>query len=88
MLAILWASGKGVTVLVMAAKPLNRYRENLYLTVDEFAEYIGVSLRTLYRITSGERPRVTTMRRIAEKLGVHPSDITEFLPKERPEDQR
>jgi predicted transcriptional regulator len=60
------------------AKPLNQFREELYLTVDEFAKHLGISLHTLYKVMRGERPRVTTMRRIAEKLGVHPSDVSEF----------
>lgn len=69
--------------MYVMAKPLNSYREDLYLTVDEFARHLGVSLHTFYKIVRGERPRVTTMRRIAEKLGVHPRDIQEFvLPKD------
>lgn len=63
------------------AKPLNSYREELYLTVDEFARHLGISLHTFYKIVRGERPRVTTMRRVAEKLGVTPGDIEEFTPK-------
>jgi predicted transcriptional regulator len=70
----------------MAAKPLNQYRETLYLNVDEFAKHVGISLQTYYRILAGERPRYTTMRRIAEALGVHPSEIREFLPRERPDE--
>jgi transcriptional regulator with XRE-family HTH domain len=65
-------------MFAMAAKPLNSYRENLYLSMEEFARHLNISTQTLYRILKGERPRPSTMRRIAAKLGVHPSDISEF----------
>jgi predicted transcriptional regulator len=64
--------------MIVMARPLNSYREERYLTVDEFAKHLGVSLHTLYKALRGERLRVTTVRRIAEKLGVHPSEIAEF----------
>jgi transcriptional regulator with XRE-family HTH domain len=63
----------------MAAKNLSEYRAERYLTVDEFAELIGVTPQTLYRIARGEtHPRPTTIRKIAKNLGVHPTDIAEF----------
>lgn len=65
-------------------KPLSAYRAELYLTVDEFASLIGVSIDTFYRIQRGDRPRVTTIRRIASNLGVKPTAIAEFLHKEEP----
>jgi DNA-binding XRE family transcriptional regulator len=65
----------------MTAKTLSEYRAERYLTVDEFAELIGVTPQTLYRIARGEtRPRPTTIRRIAKSLGVHPTEIAEFAP--------
>jgi transcriptional regulator with XRE-family HTH domain len=70
-------------ILALMAKRLAEYRAERYLTVDEFSELLGITPRTLYRIMRGEtKPRPTTMRRIAEKLGVHPRDITEFAPKD------
>lgn len=69
-------------MLVMAARPLNAYRKSRFMDVDEFVEYIDVSLQTYYRILAGERPRNRTMRKIAEKLGVDPSDISEFVPRD------
>lgn len=72
-------------VLLVAAKPLDQYREDLYMTVVQFAEYLDIAPHTYYKIVRprpGERPPTpTTMRRIAEKLGVHPSDIIEFARK-------
>jgi transcriptional regulator with XRE-family HTH domain len=65
----------------MAAKTLGEYRAERYLTVDEFAELIGVTPQTLYRIARGEtHPRPTTIRKIAKSLGVHPTEIAEFAP--------
>ena len=64
------------------AKSLNEFREERYLSVDEFAKLLGVSTRTLYNIIGGKRPRLTTMRRIAEKLEVHPTEVSEFTSKE------
>lgn len=63
------------------AKVLNDYRVERYLTVDEFAELLGVTPQTLYRIARGEtHPRPTTIRKIAKRLGVHPTEIAEFVP--------
>ena len=64
----------------MTAKTLSDYRAERYLTVDEFAELIGVTPQTLYRIARGEtHARPTTIRKIAKSLGVHPTEIAEFV---------
>ncbi len=65
------------------AKGLNEYREDRYMSVDEFVRLLGISTRTFYTILKGKRPRLTTMRRVAEALGVQPRDITEFAPIEK-----
>jgi predicted transcriptional regulator len=70
-------------VFVMARR-LNEFREDRYMSVNEFVGFLNISLHTFYKIIRGDRPRLTTMRRIAEKLGVHPSEITEFVQKARP----
>jgi transcriptional regulator with XRE-family HTH domain len=75
----------------MAAKTLNEYRAERYLTVDEFAELLGVTPQTLYRIARGEtHARPTTIRKIAKSLGVHPTEIAEFTlnTKHGPEQER
>ena len=59
---------------------LQEYREERLMTVAEFADYLGVSQDTLYRLQRGTRPRLKTMRNIAQRLGVHPSEITDFQP--------
>jgi transcriptional regulator with XRE-family HTH domain len=62
-------------------KSLREYREERYETIAEFVAFLEVAADTLYRIQRGERPRISTMRKIADKLGVHPGDIEEFVPK-------
>jgi hypothetical protein len=72
------------TVLAMArkktARPLDDYRRERYMSVTEFIEFLGVGTHTYYAALAGRGTRPTTMRRIAEKLGVHPSEISEFAP--------
>jgi transcriptional regulator with XRE-family HTH domain len=68
-------------VTTKTSRTLNEYRAERYLTVDEFAELLGVTPQTLYRIARGEtHPRPTTIRKIAKSLGVHPTEIAEFAP--------
>ena len=70
------------------ARLLNEFREERYMSVNEFVGFLDISIHTCYKIMHGERPRLTTMRRIAEKLGVHPADVAEFAPKARNADDR
>lgn len=74
--------------LLMAARPLDDYREDLYMTVVQFAKHLDIAPHTYYKIIRGERPTPTTMRRIADRLGVHPSEIAEFARKPTNEDDR
>jgi hypothetical protein len=77
-----------VTVLTMArkktARPLDDYRRDRYESVTEFITFLGIGNHTYYAALAG-LVRPTTMRRIAEKLGVHPSEIAEFAPPQEPE---
>ncbi len=59
-------------------KPLDEYRRNLLLSVDEFAAKLDVTIRTLYRIREGRDVHLPTMRKITEALGVPPGEIKEF----------
>lgn len=68
--------------MIAMPKTLNDYREERYMGVTEFVKFLDISLHTFYTSIRGKRPRPSTMRRIAEKLGVHPSDITEFVPRD------
>lgn len=59
-------------------KSLAEFRKDKYMSVNEFAEFLDVAPDTIYRIQRGERPRLSTMRKIAERLGVRPASIFEF----------
>lgn len=70
--------------LPMTARPLDEYRLDRYMTVTEFCEFLGISLTTYYSITQrkeGHRTNFSTMKRVAKKLKVHPSEIGEFARK-------
>jgi hypothetical protein len=73
----------GGNVLAMARKQrprsLNEYRLERYQSITEFIEFLGIATHTYYSAIAREGIRPSTMRRIAEKLGVHPSEITEFV---------
>lgn len=60
---------------------LKEHRQKAYLSVREMAAKAGVGSDTVWRIENGDykQLRPSTMRRVAEALNVHPSDITEFV---------
>ena len=66
-------------ILAIMVKRLAEYRAERNLTIEEFADLLGTTPRTLYRIARGETvPRPSTIRRFAARLKVEPSDIVEF----------
>ena len=66
------------------AKRLEDYRMERYMTVAEFAALLDIAIHTFYSIVKGRRrPRFSTMKKIAQKLEVKPSDIEEFVHKPR-----
>ncbi len=60
-------------------KSLNEYRLERYESVTEFIEFLGIATHTYYAAMERKGIRPSTMWRIANKLGVHPSEITEFV---------
>lgn len=64
------------------ATTLKEQRQRAFLSTRELAEKAGVAADTIWRIEGGDykRLRPATMRKIAAALGVHPSDVTEFMP--------
>jgi transcriptional regulator with XRE-family HTH domain len=62
------------------AMTLKQHRECAYLSTRELAAKAGVGPDTIWRIEGGDykKLRPATMRKIAEALGVHPSEIAEF----------
>jgi transcriptional regulator with XRE-family HTH domain len=67
----------------MLLQSLEDYRQNAFLTVDEFATRLGISTGTYYRLLKGTSD-ITTRRRVAAKLGVPPGLIAEFVPPPSP----
>ena len=53
---------------------LRAVRERKALTQDELAELAGVSRQTVVKIEGGLEPRPPTIRKLAQALGVEPSD--------------
>lgn len=67
--------------LPMAAKPLDKYRLERFMSVVEFCEFLGVSPHTYYRMVrpkEGEQVNFSTMRKVARRLKVQPAEIAEF----------
>jgi transcriptional regulator with XRE-family HTH domain len=60
---------------------LKQHREASYLSTRELASKAGVGADTVWRIEGGDykKLRPSTMRKIASALGVHPSEIAEFV---------
>lgn len=63
---------------------LEDYRKNRYLTVEEFSQgVLGVTPGTYYRLLK-KQGNLSTMRKVAQKLGVPPAVIAEFIPEPSP----
>ncbi len=62
---------------------LKEVRRRAYLTTRQLAEKAKVSPGTIWNIEGGKHGELhlTTMKKIADALGVHPSEITEFVQK-------
>jgi len=56
---------------------LREARRRAALTQGELADKAGVGITTIVRIETGEitEPRVSTLRKLAEALGVEPRDL-------------
>ncbi len=61
-------------------KPLVEVRRGAYMTIRQLADKAGVALRTVWRIENHKPGQInlTTMKKIADALGVHPTEIAEF----------
>ena len=67
----------------MPANRVRKYREKLYLTQAELANKMGVQTQTIGNIENGRnKPRIRTMRKLAEQLGV---PVEELFPVEEDE---
>ena len=58
---------------------LRRVRERLFVTQAELAARTGIAESTLSRIENGlNRPRISTIRKLAAGLGVPPEDLIDW----------
>ena len=55
---------------------LREVRERLFVTQADLAQRTGIAEATISRIENGaQRPRISTVRKIAEALNVAPEDL-------------
>jgi transcriptional regulator with XRE-family HTH domain len=58
---------------------LREVRERRFVTQAELADRTGIARATLSRLENGEqRPRISTVRKIADALGVQPEDLVDW----------
>ena len=65
----------------MPSKPLKLHREGAYMTLRELSQKAGVAVGTIWRIENHQYQKLQprTMKALAAALGVHPSEIAEFV---------
>ena len=62
---------------------LRAIRDRLFVTQEELAERTGMSRATISRIESGQqRPRISTVRKLAAALGVTPETLIDWSDEE------
>ena len=65
---------------------LREVRQQRFVTQAELSERTGLTVANISRIENGtQRPRITTVRKLAEALGVGPEDLVEWGADEAPE---
>ena len=65
---------------------LREVRQRLFVTQEELAERAGITVSTLSRLENGlQRPRISTVRKLAEALGVAPEELVEWNGADAPE---
>jgi DNA-binding XRE family transcriptional regulator len=58
---------------------LKQVRERLFVTQAELAQRTGITEATISRIENGQhQPRISTVRKIAEGLGLRPEDLVDW----------
>ena len=65
---------------MLPAPSLRRIREQRFITQEELAQQTQVSRATISRIERGEPARLTTLRKLAQVLGIQPADLTAVEP--------
>jgi transcriptional regulator with XRE-family HTH domain len=63
----------------MPVKPLREHRREQLLTIDALAELAGVSTKTIVETELGRSiPKLRTIAKVSEALGVRPLEVEEF----------
>ena len=63
-------------MVVHIGKSVKTHRVQRFMTQEEFAKFVGLSRDHLGRIERNEQePHFATIKKIANKLGVEPSDL-------------
>ena len=58
---------------------LREVRERMFVTQVELAERSGISRANISRLENGlQRPRISTVRKLAAALGVEPDELIEW----------
>lgn len=58
---------------------LREVRERKLVTQEELAERTGMTRANISRLENGlQRPRISTIRKLAEALGVHPDELVDW----------
>jgi transcriptional regulator with XRE-family HTH domain len=70
---VVWESG--VEGLVAGKPTLRQARVSKLLSANELGKAAGVAASTVLDIEAGAKPRLSTIRKLAEALNVAPSDI-------------
>ena len=62
---------------------LREVRERRFVTQAELSNRTGLTVANISRIENGvQRPRISTVRKLAEALGVEPEELVEWGPAE------
>ncbi len=63
--------------LLPIAKNMKKYREKLGISQDKLSKMAGITLHTITKIESGATPdpRIETLKKIADALGVGVDDL-------------
>ncbi len=65
---------------------IRRHRGELGLTQEQLAERAGIAATSVVRLENGDvdRPRASTLTKIAEALGIKPTELLRFVSDTRP----
>jgi transcriptional regulator with XRE-family HTH domain len=74
----------GHALNTLERKTIAQWRKARWLTQEELADKVGVSLTTISAWEGGKQPRIKNMRALAEALGVTPDQIILLESKDLP----